>query len=162
MKLFGILILAITFTQCKSHKFEQNPPFTVKNAIYTHITGGTPGNNSLDLMIEFTANDGVKFEEVYFQEKLTKAVIEQKGDKQFLAARYNTSTQKEMHDINLVNNSDDAPKSEKKCSFKLNENEAVITYLLNGKSHFYKLKNITKAKSVFMPSAKPQSTQKHL
>lgn len=159
MKLFGILLLAISFTQCKSQKFEQNPPFTVHSATYTHISGGMPGNSSLDLMIEFTSDKSIEFEEVYFQEKTIKPVVEQKGDKQYLAARYKTSTEKS--DLVLHQNTQEEygnqPASEKKYAFELKENEAVISYKVNGKSHFYKLEDITKGESVFMPSVKPQN-----
>ncbi|WP_299105662.1 hypothetical protein [uncultured Tenacibaculum sp.] len=165
MKLFGILLLTISFTQCKSHKFEQTPPFSVKSATYTHVTGGTPGNNTLDLMIEFTTEKDVQFEAVSFQERTIQPVIEQKGGKQYLAARFDTSTpnSKKKYDLELHSDSKkeygNKPKEE---AINLKENEAIIVYKVNGKSHFYKLENIEKKESVRMPSAKPQSNQKHL
>lgn len=166
MKLFGALLLALSFTQCKSQKFEQNPPFTILSATYTHVTGGMPGNSSLNLMIEFSSDETIDFEKVYFQERTIQPVIEQKAGKQYLAARYNTSTVQSKHDLVLHENPSkeygNLPKSEEKCSFELKENEAIINYKLHGKSHFYKLENIQKGKSVFMPSAKPQSNQERL
>lgn len=190
MKLFGILLLTISFTQCKSHKFEQTPPFSVKSATYTHITGGTPGNTTLDLMIEFTTEKDVQFEAVYFQERTIQPVVEQKGGKQYLAARFDTSTPKTKGNYNLTLHSDpkkeygnnpnpkkkydlelhsdskkeygNKPNEKKEETINLKENEAIIVYKINGKSNFYKLEDIEKKESVHMPSTKPQSNQKHL
>lgn len=167
MKLLGILLLTLGFTQCKSHKFEQDPPFTIHSATYTHVTGGMPGNSSLNLMIEFTSEKEINFESVYFQERTIQPVIENKGGKQYLAARYSTSSEKSKYDLVLHEDSkkeygNSPKKTAKKCSFDLKENEAIISYQINGKSHFYKLENINKEASVFMPSTKPQSNQEHL
>ncbi|CAL2102284.1 conserved protein of unknown function [Tenacibaculum sp. 190130A14a] len=164
MKLLGILLLTLSFTNCKSHKFEQNPPFIVHSATYVHVTGGVPGSQSLNLMIEFTSEKAIEFETVYFQGRSIKPVVEQKVNKQYLAARYNTSPEKGKHDLVLHSDSKkeygNKPTSkEEEPTFNLKENEAIISYKINGKSHFYKLKNIAKEESVFMPSANPRSNQ---
>ncbi|WP_420552051.1 hypothetical protein [Tenacibaculum aiptasiae] len=163
MKLFGILILAFTFTQCASMKMDSNPPFSVKSATYTHITGGLPGNNTLNLIIEFTSEDSVNFEKVFFQNRSTKAVIEKKQNKQYIAARYNTSSDQDRKDLVLHANPKEEhgntanTKSEKDFPFKLKENEAIITYKIGNKTHYYKIENIKKGEKVFMPSVKPQN-----
>ncbi|WP_299119499.1 hypothetical protein [uncultured Tenacibaculum sp.] len=163
MKLFGILILAFTFTQCASMKMDSNPPFSVKSATYTHITGGLPGNNSLDLIIEFTSEDSVDFEKVFFQNRVTKAVIEKKQDKQHIAARYNTSTDQDRKDLTLhadpkeEHGNTASAKSENDFPFELKENEAIVTYKVGTKIHYYKIENIKKGEKVFMPSVKPQN-----
>ena len=161
MKLFGILILALSFTQCASMKLESNPPFTVNTASYAHITGGLPGNNTLNLMIEFTASKTIDFKKVYFQDRVVSAVIEQKQDKNYIAARYKTSTGEDKKD--LVLNADpekeygNTAKNKEEIPFKLKENEAVVSYKVGDKIHYYKIENIKKEKRVFMPSAKPQN-----
>ncbi len=154
MKLFGILIFALSLTQCASMKLDANPPFTIKSASYSHITGGLPGNSTLNLMIEFTANDAVDFKNVYFQNSIVNAIIEQKQNKQYIAARYKTSTGEDRKD--LVLNADpkeeygNTTKTEEKFPFELKENEAVITYKVGDKIHYYKIEKIEKIKRVFM------------
>lgn len=154
MKLFGILIFAFSFTQCASVKSDINPPFTIKQASYSHITGGLPGNGVLNLMIEFTANKTIYFKEVYFQHKVVNAVIEQKQDKKYIAARYKKSTNKNLNSLvlsaspkkeygNTTNNQENFP-------YELKENEAIITYKIGNKIHSYKVQNITKEKRIFM------------
>ena len=154
MKLFGILILALSFTQCASMKLESNPPFTIKNASYSHITGGLPGNNSLNLMIEFTANSSVDFKKVYFQDRIVNAVIEQKLGKKYIAARYKTSTGEDRKDLVLNANPakeyGNTTKMQEKIPFKLEDSEAVLSYLDNGLVKYFKIKNIKKKKKVFM------------
>ncbi len=151
MKLFGILIFALSLTQCASMKLDTNPPFKVTSASYSHITGGQPGNSVLNLMIEFTAPETIDFKNVYFQNRITPAVIEQKQNKQFIAARYKTSSNSDSKDMALHND------AKEKFSLELKENEAVITYKVGKKIHYYKIENVKKEKSVFMPSAKPQN-----
>ena len=163
MKLFGILMLVITFTQCASMKMDTTPPFSIKSAVYTNVTGGLPGNNSLDLMIEFTSEDAIKFEEVFFQNKSTKAIIETKQNKQYIAARFNTSSGQAKNDLVLHANPKEEhgntvnSKNKKDFPFELKENEAIITYKVGTKIHYYKIENIKKGEKVFMPIARPQN-----
>ncbi len=159
MKLFGILILALSFSQCASMKMDTQPPFKVENASYSHITGGQPGNSVLNLMIEISTPETVDFKNVYFQNRITPAVIEEKVGKQYIAARYKTSSDQERKD--LVLNSDAKAEfgntAKEKFPFELKENEAVVTYKIGEKIHYYKIENVKKEKSVFMPSARPQN-----
>ncbi|PQB08548.1 hypothetical protein BST83_16520 [Polaribacter filamentus] len=41
----------------------------------------------------------------------------------------------------------------KKFPFKLNQNDAIISYILKGKTKYFKVKSIKKGKSVFYPKA---------
>ena len=154
MKLFGILILALSFTQCASMKLEANPPFTIKSASYSHISGGLPGNNILNLMIEFSTNENIDFKNVYFQNRIIKAVIEKKQDKKYIAARYKTSTSKNK--IDLVLNAEpkkeygNTAKEQENFPFKLKDNEAIVSYKTKNKIYYHKIKDIKKNKRVFM------------
>lgn len=162
MKLFGILILALSFSQCASMKMDTQPPFKVKNASYSHITGGQPGNSVLNLMIEISTPETVDFKNVYFQNRITPAVIEEKVGKQYIAARYKISSDQERKDLVLSSDAktefgNTAHETKEKFPFELKENEAVVTYKIGEKIHYYKIENVKKEKSVFMPSARPQN-----
>lgn len=154
MKLIGILLFALSFSQCASISLTNNPPFTINNATYSHVTGGLPGNNTLNLMLEFTENQSVDFQKVYFQNRSIKAVIEQKGAKKYITARYKTSTKNDSKD--RVLHAD--PKEEFKNSsettekfpFELKNTEAIVSYMVNNKIHYFKVENIQKEKRVFM------------
>ncbi len=155
MKLFGILLLALSFGQCASVKMDQNPPFKVESSSYTHITGGLPGNNSLNLMIEFTASETIDFKKVYFQNRITQAVVEQKEGKQYIAARYKTSSGQDRKDLVLhadpkeeFGNTPNSPTE--KFPFELKDDEAIISYTIGKEIRYVKIENIKERKKVFM------------
>lgn len=156
MKLIGILILAFSLTQCASVKMENNHPFKIESASYSHVTGGVKGSyNSTNLIINFTAKEPVDFQKVYFQNRITNAVIEQHNDKQYITARYKTSSDEDRKD--LILHAD--PKEEfgntpnnptEKFPFELKENEAMVSYTIGDKIHYVKVENIEKQKKIFM------------
>ncbi|AZJ32982.1 hypothetical protein SAMN05444344_1256 [Tenacibaculum mesophilum] len=152
MKLIGILILALSFTKCASVKMENNHPFKIESASYSHVTGGVKGSyNSTNLIINFTAEKPVDFQKVYFQNRITKAIVEQHNDKQYITARYKTSSN-ELND--LILHAD--PKKEfgntpaEEFPFELKENEAMVSYIIEEKTHYVKIENIIKKDKVFM------------
>ena len=153
MKLFGILILTISFTQCASSKFEQKPPFTIKEATYTNITGGMPGNNSVDLKIFFSAEKEVSFEQLYFINRITKAIIETKEGIRYIVGRYNTSAKNSKYDLELHGDSQkeygNQPPQEV-FPFELKNNEAVLSYKEGNQTKYVKIENIKEGKAVFM------------
>ncbi|MCG7500793.1 MULTISPECIES: hypothetical protein [Tenacibaculum] len=152
MKLIGILILALSFTKCASVKMENNHPFKIESASYSHVTGGVKGSyNSTNLIINFTAEKPVDFQKVYFQNRITKAIVEQHNDKQYITARYKTSSN-ELND--LILHAD--PKKEfgntpaEEFPFELKENEAMVSYIIEEKTHYVKIESIIKKDKVFM------------
>ncbi|UTD15691.1 hypothetical protein HER15_09505 [Tenacibaculum mesophilum] len=152
MKLIGILILALSFTKCASVKMENNHPFKIESASYSHVTGGVKGSyNSTNLIINFTAEKPVDFQKVYFQNRITKAIVEQHNDKQYITARYKTLSN-ELND--LILHAD--PKKEfgntpaEEFPFELKENEAMVSYIIEEKTHYVKIENIIKKDKVFM------------
>ncbi|AZJ34519.1 hypothetical protein [Tenacibaculum singaporense] len=155
MKLIGILILALSFTKCASVKMENNHPFKIESASYSHVTGGVKGSyNSTNLIINFTAEKPVDFQKVYFQNRITKAIVEQHNDKQYIAARYKTSSN-DRKDLILhadpkkeFGNTPNTPAEE--FPFELKENEAMISYVIGEKTHYVKIENIIKKDKVFM------------
>ncbi|GFD76922.1 hypothetical protein KUL113_63420 [Tenacibaculum sp. KUL113] len=152
MKLIGILILALSFTKCASVKMENNHPFKIESASYSHVTGGVKGSyNSTNLIINFTAEKPVDFQKVYFQNRITKAIVEQHNDKQYIAARYKTLSN-ELNDLILhadpKKEFGNTPKEE--FPFELKENEAMVSYIIEGKTHYFKIENIIKKDKVFM------------
>lgn len=155
MKLIGILILALSLTKCASVKMENNHPFKIKSASYSHVTGGLKGSyNSTNLIINFTAEKPVDFKKVYFQNKITKAVVEQQNDKQYITARYKTSFN-DRKDLILhadpkkeFGNTPSAPTEE--FPFELKENEAMVSYVIGEKIHYIKVESIVKKDKVFM------------
>lgn len=155
MKLFSLLVLTISFTQCASMQFEKTPPFTIKGASYVNITGGMPGNNSTDVKIAFSSPKKVVFEKLYFMNKIIDVTIETKENSKYIIGRHyyssgNTKYDLQLHDDPKKEYGNTTPKAEKKFPFELKENEAVLSYKEAGKTKYFKIENIKKGKDVIM------------
>ncbi|MEE3999975.1 hypothetical protein V1T75_06455 [Tenacibaculum sp. FZY0031] len=156
MKLIGILILALSFAKCASVKTENNHPFKIESANYSNVTGGVKGSySSTNLIIYFSAEEPIDFQKVYFQNRITKAVVEQHNNQTYIAARYKTSSDDEQKDIVLhadpkkeIGNTPNTPTEE--FPFKLKENEAMVSYVIGEKTYYAKVENIIKKETVFM------------
>ncbi|WGH74633.1 hypothetical protein P8625_11090 [Tenacibaculum tangerinum] len=152
MKLIGILILALSFTECASVKTENNHPFKVESANYSYVSGGVKGSyNSTNLIIYFTSKEPVDFKNVYFQNRITKAVVEQHNNTNYIAARYKTSSN-DKEDLVLHANPEEefGNTAVENFPFELKDDEAMISYALGEKIYYVKVANIVKKDAVFM------------
>lgn len=142
MKILSILAIVFSFTQCGSTKFEQNPPFSIEKAEYYGWVGGQPGVRGINVKIQLKENSAIAFDSLYFKNRATKVEI---NSATLLVANYNTS-KKNASDIIL----DVDPKKEiknevpklNKFPFELKNNEAVLSYQLGGKTHYYKINDV--------------------
>jgi len=159
----SILLLTL-FTNCgnaqkkvaeESISFEEKTPFTIKKSYYQNIVGGIPGSSETHLVIEIISKSTTKivFDSVYFNQKIQPINVFVSGEKQLITGTFfnNSSVKKD-----LIMDAD--PKKEmankvlpihSKIPFKLNDNECVISYYIDGEKKFYKLKNIKKGKTVY-------------
>ncbi|CAM1358111.1 conserved exported hypothetical protein [Tenacibaculum litopenaei] len=147
MKLFSLLFLSLGFIQCGSTKFDQTPPFKILSAKMTHITGGVPGVSSLDVYLQYTAATKPTVKHLYFRGKKTTAIIEQKLDNPYIVARFKEEDNAERYDLELQKDvkkeyGNTTAKKAEKFPFELQQNEAVLSYEVNGKLRYYKISNI--------------------
>ncbi|WP_440879636.1 hypothetical protein [Tenacibaculum sp. C7A-26P2] len=155
MKTINIIytcFFAISFSQCVSQKFENNPPFTIKSAIYKNVTGGRAGNNSLDIHLTFSSKKKIEFDKLYFQNRITKAVIEIKSGVKYIMGRYNTSPQNPrfLFDKATLESKEIKNGKQEKFPFELKENEAILSYKEHGTIKFYKISSLKKDRHVMM------------
>lgn len=137
MKLLGITLFALIFTQCASVKLSDDAPFTVQSATYT------PNG---DVKIYYNAVNKVMFDDIYFNGKQRKLTLNKDEKGTYITGSFQNSLVN-LKDIQL--HSDPAkeygntpPQKEKEIPFKLKENEAVISYKIDGKTNYYKVKNL--------------------
>lgn len=154
MKFVIYTLMAIGLMTCKSIKPEGNPPFTLQEATYNDWVGGREGVSGIKILINYTSNQEVSFDKIYFQNKEGTLESNEKDGKTFLLGRIDTSTRRKDKDLTLdidpkkeMNN----PLPKTKIPFELKENEAVILYTFKGESHHYKVKNLKKTKTEFYP-----------
>ena len=158
MKVLSILIIVISFSQCGSVNFEKNPPFEITSAVYENWIGGQPGIRGTNVKINYIANTDFEFNSVYFSNKVTKLQTKKAISGKLVIGYFNTSTR--QNDIVL----DENPTKElnnpvpnlKKFPFALKEDEAVISYIINNKTEYYKLKLVNKEQSISIPRATKQ------
>lgn len=159
MKLFSLFAVIATLFQCASLKFEDNPPFKINSATFKNYIGGMPGVSGTNVVINYEANTTVNFDSLFFKGRKAKIELESIEKKNYIKGHFNTSTVNSKEDLMLHK---DGKKEygnkipEKKFPFELKENEAVISYLENGETKYFKVENIKKGEAVFYPSAKPR------
>ncbi|MDP5106566.1 MAG: hypothetical protein NWQ31_10410 [Polaribacter sp.] len=154
LKNLSVIAIAFLFYQCGSAKFEEKPPFTITSAVYNNWSGGQPGEKGSILNITYTSNYIIKFDSVYFLKKIQKIEVVKTKDKKLITANFVTSAKPDIIlDVNASNEMANPVPEIKKFPFELNQNDAIISYIVKGKTKYYKIKGIKKGKSIFYPSA---------
>jgi len=151
MKPVIYLFFVLGFMTCKSVKTDSNPPFTITGATYNYWVGGQPGVSGTRVIINYTSDQEVTFDKIYFQKKEGTVENYLRDEKTFIIGRINTSTPRGDMTLDIDPKKEMNNKLPEKIPFDLKENEAVIIYTYKGESHHYKVKNIKKTKSDFYP-----------
>jgi hypothetical protein len=158
MKILSILAIIFGFSQCGSLKLEDNPPFKITSAVYTNLSGGQPGVKGIDVQIIYTSKNVIEFDSIYFAKRIAKLEVNKIDAQKMIIGHFNTSTIK--RDIVLDSNPTKEINNEvpeiKKFPFELNENEAIISYKIKGKTKYFKIKSVKRGKPIFYPSAPKQ------
>lgn len=150
-----ILMIALVFLQCKSSQFEKNAPFKLTKATYYNWVGEQPDVKGTNIEILGTIlAENIDYQYIYFQSKKEKLYVKKREGSNFLlTANINTANRNELYlqadakkeyGNQLPNLKNDFP-------FKLKDNEAIISYLQNGKEKLYKISEFIKEKDVFYP-----------
>ncbi|MBT3587659.1 MAG: hypothetical protein HN507_03305 [Flavobacteriaceae bacterium] len=169
MKKYNFLVLLISaivsiaiITSCATFKIErdsfaltQNTPFTIKNSYYQNwVAGLKEGDSGLNIYI--TIDDileGVILKEFYFQDN----IFEVKSSKNpVFVGYYKNETDK---DLIMDSNStkEIANIQPKKFPFKLENNEAVLSYEYHNKMYYYKISHIEEKQIIAYPSRNPNN-----
>jgi hypothetical protein len=154
LKNFAILITILLLSRCASAKFEENPPFTITSAIYNNWSRGQPGNSGINVTITYTSIYPVKFDSIYFSKKIVKLESTKTKETKMIIANFVSAVKPDIIlDENSSKEINNTVPEIKKFPFELNQNEAIISYILKGKTNYFKIKTIKKEKSVFYPTA---------
>ena len=142
MKTLSILLLILSFSQCGNTKFENNTPFIIDSANYMTWTGGQPGIHGINVQIQLKEKSNITFDSLYFRNNATKVEFKEAS---LIIANYSSSKNTNSDIILHLE-----PKKEfknkipvqEKIPFKLEDNEAILTYQVNGETKYYKIKEI--------------------
>ncbi|WP_341220262.1 hypothetical protein [Polaribacter atrinae] len=147
MKALTLLVLLFSFSQCGSTKFENKIPFTIHSAHYKNWTGGQPGVHGINVQIQLKEKSNINFDSLYFRNKVAKVEFK---NATLIIANYNTSNKKPSDVILHLDPKKEVQNklpTQETFPFELSENEAVLTYQANGKTTYYKIKEIKKRES---------------
>ncbi len=146
LKFISIITIIIGFAMCKSLKLEENPPFKIISATYKNWVGGQPGVRDTNVKIQFSSTKTIQFDSIYFDNKVAKLQTKNSNDN-LLMGYFNTSTRRDLIlDANTTKELKNPVLAIKKFPFKINKNEAVISYKINGKIKYYKIKSLQREK----------------
>ena len=155
MKILGVLVFIVGFTQCKSTKFDSNPPFTVEKSSYNNWVGGQPGVSGTRVEVYLTSKVDIAFDALYFKNRKTNVEFREKDGRTFLTAHYNTSKRNDMI-LESDGKKEAVNKLPENFPFKLKENEAVISFKEGDKTKYVKIENIKETKPDHYPQIKNQ------
>ncbi|MFY0628818.1 MAG: hypothetical protein JXR05_00475 [Flavobacteriaceae bacterium] len=153
MKNIIIVLVAVFLVQCKSAQFDSKPPIKITGATFNNWVGGQPGVSGIRVIIGYEKQGDIEFQKIYFAKKEGRIEAYDRKDKTFLVGHIDTSS-RQKEDMILERDSKKEIKNklpEPKFPFELKENEAVISYLKNGKVKFFKIENIKQTKTDFYP-----------
>ena len=155
LKILSVLTIICSLLQCGSTNLETSPPFEINSAAYFSWIGGQPGISGMNVKIRYTSDKNIQFDSIYFRKKIVKLEVNISKDQKMIIGHFNTSSPN--REIVLQLDPMKEMKNEipeiKKFPFELNENEAIISYRVNDKIKYFKIKTVKKGKRIFFPAA---------
>lgn len=146
IKILSLMLTVVLFSQCKSTKFDGNPPFTITSASYNNWVGGQPGVKGMKVIIHYTTTSEVSFDQLFFANRITKLEKHTKDGKTYLIGHYTTSE----NEMTIANNK--ATKASKEVfPFELKTTEAVVSFKEGKTIKYVKLEKIKETKTDFYP-----------
>ena len=157
----AIILLSIT-TGCGTCKMEkesfvltQNTPFTVKNSYCQKwVAGIKEGGSGLNIYaIINDISEGVTLKEFYFRGKSVD--VKTSKDPIFKGYYKNDINKGVIMDNNSIIEAANTPP--KISPFKLENNEAILSYDYNNKVYYHKILNIEEKQTIAYPSMAPDN-----
>lgn len=147
-KLLGVLSLALismSFSQCASTmELEQEAP-TKFGEVYTKswVAGVKGGGSGTNIFIE-VKDESIVLDSVFYKGELAKLTTKP-ANKTLFIGRFLSNRNRE--NSNLIEETKPKEVSKKKLPFDLKDDECVVSYIINGKTKYYKLGNVVNRKS---------------
>ena len=149
------LIILLSFSFCCATKSnvkdltQEKHPFKVTKSTYNMWVGGQPGVKGIKINITID-NPNIQLDKVFFRNKKTTLKHSlTSSPSTFIGVFTLPNTEKDyiLHENSVNEYGNKPPKISTNIPWKLKENEAVISYVYEGETHYYKIENIEKIKS---------------
>jgi len=152
-RFLSIIFLFFIVSSCGSSgikDLEKNPPFTISEGYYQNwVAGVKEGGSGTNVYIIFKDfSEDITIQDIYFSNKKVKAKNSPENPKQ-----YSGYFKNELRDVIMDSN----PQKEAQNTppqtvlFDLQANEAVVSYLSNGKIKFYKISGLKEKQTLAYP-----------
>ena len=157
----AILTICITTScgTCKTEKesfaLTQNTPFTVKNTYFQKwVAGIKKGGSGLNIYATIDEiSEGVIMKEFYFRGNSIE--VKSSKDPVFVGYYKNNINKDVIMDSNSTNEAANTPP--KISPFKLENNEAVLSYEYNNIMYYHKISDIEEKQIIAYPSSAPNN-----
>lgn len=159
--LLGVSIIMLSFSNCGNSKtqvetytFEQYPPFTI-GEVYSQewVAGVRGGGSGTNLHITFNKLiEDILIKDIYFQKQIVKSQRSTKYKYQYIGYFKSEMNRDIIMDINPINEAQNTPL--KYFPFKLEDNEAVISYLYKEEIHYFMIVKIKRKPMLNYPTTK--------
>ena len=150
--IISILVFSIIFSQCSASKINEtsqnNPPFKVINAVYSTWAGEQPDVKGINIKITID-NPEIQLDTVFFRNMKTTLIQEVNTNPPIFVGSFMFPTIKNdyiLHENPVKEYGNTPPNISINIPFELKKNEAVISYLFNGNTHYYKIENLIEVK----------------
>ena len=146
-KLLGIILISLSITQCAcTMTLEKQSPIEFTDIYYTNwVSGVKSGGFGTNLFIEVKGST-IKLDSVFYKGKSVKLETKPINRNKYIG-RFRLEEKETLSDA-VKNNKSAFP-------FQLKEDQCVVSYLVNGKTKYYKLNNIKERKDQTLPMATP-------
>ena len=162
--IFGLVTLSfivLSVSNCgssqnsKSISFEKTPPFSISEIFAQDwVAGVKEGGSGTNINVTFESlNENLSIENIYFSKKVF--LVRQAGNnpKTYFGSFKQIAGRDIIMDSNPVNEAKNTPPIP--FPFQLEPNEAVISYIENGTTKFYKVSEVTIKPRIAYPAANP-------
>lgn len=126
------------------HKLQKNPPFKVISAEVSDWVGGQPGVRGIKVSISID-NKNIKLDSLYFRNQKTSLKLLVNSNPPTYIGIFVTSKGVNDYIISKDNTKEfgNSPKlTSKNIPFKLNDNEAIVSYKNPNKRYYYKISKV--------------------
>ena len=146
------IIILLTFSFCCVTKeiSKGNYPFKVINATYNTWVGGQPGVKGIKVVITID-NPETQLDSVFFRNMKTKLKQDLNSLQPVFVGVFtfpNTEKDYILHENAAKEYGNTPPNITVNTPFELKKNEAVVSYLLDNKTYYYKIDEVEEIKSM--------------
>ncbi len=144
-----IILLAFSFCSASKEITQGNHPFKVTNATYNTWVGGQPGVKGIKVVITIN-NTEIQLDSVVFRNKKTSLKKDISTESPTFVGVFTLPNPEKDYILhkNPLNEYGNTPLNKSlNTPFAVKKNEAVVSYLLDNKTYYYKIDEVKEIKS---------------